>query len=1546
MKIERWPIVVSLLCGVLYWIIDSFLDATYYIEGTFWQLAVTDVPSHEVYVRLTLVGLLLILGSAMSFFLRRLRLHRDALQESRERLITTLHSIGDAVIATDSSGRVDFLNPVAVELTGWNIDEALGQPCDKVFNIISEETNQPAVNPVERVLREGRVVGLANHTALIRRDGTRVPIDDSGAPIRDAKGNVAGAVLVFHDISERKAAEEKIEHLNSVLLAIRNVNQLITHVDDREELVRRACDLLIETRGYHAAWIGLLDRNGNPPVVYGAGVESEPIERLLSEIRDDRIPSCWRRAQRSEDPVTVTDPAAECPGCCMASCFEDSGSMTLRLTHAEDFYGYLSVTMPLKHTNDPDELALFEEVAGDIAFALHSIELARRHEQAGERLRLSVENMLEGWVMLQAVDAGDGRPSDFRFIQINPAAEKMLQLVAEQQRGRLASEVFPRASKTGLLDSLVEVMREGKPFRIDGYEMRVGDRRLYIDLAGFRIDDRHLGCTFRDVTDRIEFEQRLQAERDRAQNYLDVVRVMVVALDHEGRVSLVNEKACELLEAPESDIIGRSWFDDFIPPEQVADVRDVFNKLMSGEVSITEFFENEICTAKGNRRLIAWHNTLLRDDSGDIIGTLSAGDDVTERRAMRAALAESEKRYRGLFEGSRDGIVMIDPEGRFVECNQAYADMVGYSIEELRELDFLQITPEKWHEWEWNEIVQKQLLGRGYTDLYEKEYRRKDGSVFPVELRSYRLDDEQGNPVALWGVARDISARKKVLDSLRESEEKFSKAFHTSPYVVVITRAEDGKFIDVNDAFTTVTGYTPDEALADSAIGLNLWVHQEDRDRVLEDLRQGRPVTGREYEFRRKDGEIIIGLYSAHVISLQGEPCILSSVSDITERIQAQKSLAESEARLRTLYSSVQAGVVLQAADGRIIHANDVACEILRMNRDEVTGRTSTDEAWNMVLEDGTPVRGEEHPAMVTLRTGEPMHHAVRGLYADDPSAMRWILINTEPLADPATGEVGEVMSTFSDITELKQTQAALATERKRLDITLHSIGDGVITTDAAGKITMINKVAEELTGFDEQAAIGRPLDSVFKIINEDSRETVESPVHKVMRTGRIVGLANSTLLVSRDGQERVIADSGAPIRDENGQITGVVLVFRDVTEKRRMQDFAVRAQRLETAGRIAGQVAHDFNNLLAPLMAYPPFIREAVPDNAEVADYIDKIQRAAEQMADINQQLLTLGRRGHYAIETLNLNDIVRQVIKQTQPSPETLVLDISLASDLMPIRGGGSQLFRGIVNLISNAMDAMQGVGRLTVRTENFYLDESAGRYGHIPRGEYIKLTVADTGSGIPHVILNKIFEPFFTTKTSDRRRGSGLGLSVVHSVIEDHGGYIDFDSTMGEGTEFYVYLPVSRESLLSDTQSDQITGGSELILVVDDDWTQRDVTVTLLEKMGYRATSAESGEQALEVLKDRPCDLVILDMIMPDGIDGTETFEQIRKLYPDQKAIIVSGYAENDRVRQALDLGCGAFVRKPITLKSIAQAVRRELDRAPTDTASPERRGDRDS
>ncbi|RKX20712.1 MAG: hypothetical protein DRP51_05320 [Candidatus Zixiibacteriota bacterium] len=346
-------------------------------------------------------------------------------------------------------------------------------------------------------------------------------------------------------------------------------------------------------------------------------------------------------------------------------------------------------------------------------------------------------------------------------------------------------------------------------------------------------------------------------------------------------------------------------------------------------------------------------------------------------------------------------------------------------------------------------------------------------------------------------------------------------------------------------------------------------------------------------------------------------------------------------------------------------------------------------------------------------------------------------------------------------------------------------------------------------------------------------------------------------------------------------------------------------------------------------MMAYPEFIRDELPRNHPTLQYLDQIERAAQKIADVNQDLLTMGRRGHYNQEVLNLNTIVQQALSDMQPYPETLAFEVDLCDNLMDILGGNAQLHRMISNLLHNAKDAVRDIGQITVRTENYYVDDVSVVYGRVPKGEYVKLTISDTGCGIPDDIVQKIFDPFFTSKTTDKKRGSGLGMSVVDAVIRDHHGYIDLSTKVGEGTSFYIYFPITRKSLDS-RDSDETRGGSEAILVVDDDDVQRKVATELLKKLGYNVGTVESGEKAIEFLRENSPDLVILDMVMPGGIDGAETYQRILEISPNQKAIILSGFSESDRVLKAQKLGAGAFVRKPVTGQVIATAVRAELDR----------------
>ncbi|MBI5868796.1 MAG: response regulator [candidate division Zixibacteria bacterium] len=390
-----------------------------------------------------------------------------------------------------------------------------------------------------------------------------------------------------------------------------------------------------------------------------------------------------------------------------------------------------------------------------------------------------------------------------------------------------------------------------------------------------------------------------------------------------------------------------------------------------------------------------------------------------------------------------------------------------------------------------------------------------------------------------------------------------------------------------------------------------------------------------------------------------------------------------------------------------------------------------------------------------------------------------------------------------------------------------------------------------------------------------------------------------------------------------SSMITAVI----DITERTRLELEIARAKRLESAGRLAGQIAHDFNNLLSPLVTYPEMIRELLPPDFAGCSMLEDMEQAALQITEINQELLTLGRRGHYKQSALNLNDLIESALR-TATIPPLVKVEKKLAPDLQLIAGGPGQLTRVLNNLIVNAVEAMEGIGQLSISTGNTYLDHQLRRYNSIRIGEYVCLAVSDSGPGVPADNLDLIFEPFFTTKVSDRRRGTGLGLSVVHAVVEDHKGYVDVCTSLGGGTTFYLYFPIMRPDLSAQPAAvGRARGSGQRILVADDDPLQLRIARSMLESLGYTVQTVESGEEAVAAVSAHVPDLAILDMIMA-GIDGTETLIRIRKIAPNLPAIIFSGFAASDRVNAALAMGSCDFLAKPVRLDDCARAVHSAL------------------
>ncbi|MEE9912014.1 MAG: PAS domain-containing protein [Deltaproteobacteria bacterium] len=413
---------------------------------------------------------------------------------------------------------------------------------------------------------------------------------------------------------------------------------------------------------------------------------------------------------------------------------------------------------------------------------------------------------------------------------------------------------------------------------------------------------------------------------------------------------------------------------------------------------------------------------------------------------------------------------------------------------------------------------------------------------------------------------------------------------------------------------------------------------------------------------------------------------------------------------------------------------------------------------------------------------------------------------------------------------------------------------------------------------------------------------------------------------------------------EREGKTPFLGCIIMDVTDRKRaeeerhdLQERLQRAEKMEALGTLAGGVAHDLNNVLGVLVGFSELLAEKLPKDSPLYRYADHILKSSMKGTAIIEDLLTLARRGVTISETVNLNRIVADYFRtpefeKLQSFHPGVKMTAMPEEGLLHIKGSPIHLGKTVMNLISNAVEAISGSGEVTIRTENRYLDKPVRGYDDLKEGDYVVLMVSDTGSGISAGDLAKIFEPFYTKKVMGKS-GTGLGLAVVWGTVKDHNGYIDVQSEEGRGSVFSLYFPATRENpagIRTALSADSYRGRGESILVVDDVPAQRELAARMLERLGYRVQTVAGGEEAVECLKIEKMDLVLLDMIMDPGIDGMETYRRILEIHPGQKAIIVSGFSETERVRKTQQMGAGAFVRKPYLLEKIGLAVRRELDR----------------
>ncbi len=656
---------------------------------------------------------------------------------------------------------------------------------------------------------------------------------------------------------------------------------------------------------------------------------------------------------------------------------------------------------------------------------------------------------------------------------------------------------------------------------------------------------------------------------------------------------------------------------------------------------------------------------------------------------------------------------------------------------------------------------------------------------------------------------------------------------------------------------------------------------------------------------------------------------ILSSIGreigTVVARMRAEAALKEREEKWRSLFENSIESVFTVDLYGNITAANAALAQMSGYLREELIGsnfakycapETADDiyRNYNTLFKSGVPINS----FCYTMLRKDGRERMVEGY------------VTMLRHRDRIVGFQG----TLRDITERLRAEEALAEEKERLAVTLRSIGDGVITTDIEGNVVLINRAAELLTGFGQSEAAGLPIETVFHIINEQTRKPCDNPAQKIIDSAGMIELDTDTVLIARDGTERIIADSGSPIKDRSSNIIGVVLVFRDVTEKKKIDDELRKTQKLESLGTLAGGIAHDYNNILTAILANISLAKMYAQKGDKVSDRLDKMENAAIMASRLTQQLLTFSRGGAPVKELISIGELIKDSTSFALGGTNVRC-EFQIEQDLWPVSADVGQISQVINNIVINAHQAMPSGGSVRVGARNVTITDQDPF--PIPVGRYLLLSIADEGVGISPKNLDKIFDPFFTTK----QKGSGLGLSISYSIVKNHDGHIVVQSKEGHGTTFHIYLPASdgRQAEKAADLKKPLTGRGK-ILVMDDEAGVRDVVSMMLGTLGYETETAQEGQVAVELFEKaararRPFDLVIMDLTIKGGMGGLETLERLQRIDPSVRAVVSSGYSNDPIMADFRRHGFVGVLAKPYKITTLSELLDRILERGQTDS-----------
>jgi two-component system, cell cycle sensor histidine kinase and response regulator CckA len=1107
----------------------------------------------------------------------------------------------------------------------------------------------------------------------------------------------------------------------------------------------------------------------------------------------------------------------------------------------------------------------------------------------------------------------------------NPRMAEILGYPIEEITGR---HIFAFMDEQGKKSSLEYEQRRIKGIRErhDFEFIQKNGERIYTSIESAPLFDgkgkyQGIVAAVQDITWQRQAEEKLKQSDERYRTLFDNPVEAIYIHDFEGNFIDANDTALALLGYKRDEIRGVN-FAELLDPEGVANAIKYIGYIRkTGSSSIK--VGHKLKRKDGAIVYVETSGSLLFRD-GKPFAILGIARDITENKRTAEALSISEERYRLLVENSDQGILVVQ-DTLIKWVNTKLSEITQYPADELLTRPFIEfIHPDD------RAMVfdrhRKRLKGEQVPRKYSFRLVNKPGEVRWVEISAVSSQWE-GRPATL-NFLSDVTERFEAEEALRDSYLQYQNIieFLPDPTFVVDTR---GTVIAWNRAIEEITGSAKKDMIGKGNYEYSIPFYGERRKILIDYILENAPDTELRYVNIRRVGDILYGetlvpklrggkgAYCFGKASLlynsKGELTgAIEGIRDTTEIKMAEQALQESEKKYRDIFDNSLDGIFQSSPEGKFISVNKAMARMFGVETPEEMLSIISDIPYQLYA---NPARRKEM-VKVMMRDGSVNNFEVEFLNKDGQKI--WVSLNARAVKDEA-GNLLRYEGTIKDISKRKRAEEELHNIQVMQKATLESTADGIIVTDLEGNIRLTNRRFAEIWHFPPEIIQAGHTRALMRYAWKD----MEDPEDFLQRARKITqsGEMESSIVRFKDG--RILERFSTPLI-VNREVAGRMASYRDVTDIHRMEEELYRTQKLDSLGILAGGIAHDFNNILTGILGNITLARmEAKPDTG-MFSILEEAEKAAIRAKDLTQQLLTFARGGAPIRKTASVPEILRDTVQFALRGSKSSC-DFLIPDDLWSAEIDRGQISQVINNMVINSDEAMPQGGSITIKAENAVIKEDD--VASLIPGRYIKITISDTGLGMPEEHISRVFDPYFTTK----QKGSGLGLATSYSIIKNHGGTITVSSRLGAGSAFNIFIPASEERVKEQTatQKTQLSRKGR-ILVMDDEAMVLEVATRMLRHIGFSDIHAASnGKDAVDayrksVEEGNPFTVVIMDLTVPGGMGGEEAVKSLLEINPAVKVIVSSGYSSGPVLSDYKSYGFSAVVGKPYTVDELAHAL----------------------